>query len=215
MRTDRLLVSTILLIAGNLLPLGGVLFFDWSVYHVLLLFWAENLVIGLFTLARFWTLYRREGEGAVLLYMPFFCLHYGLFTLAHGAFVVSLFRPEHAAGLDVGTLGVPLLALFISHGGSYVMNFLGNREYRESTPKEVMVAPYRRVVALHMTIIAGGVLVQWLGEPVYALALLVVLKIFLDVAAHRKSHREKKQAEAGRAAGTEGRRDAGVFRPWD
>ena len=39
--------SIAVLIAANLLPLAGVLFWDWDVFLVLLLFWCENVVIGL------------------------------------------------------------------------------------------------------------------------------------------------------------------------
>lgn len=50
--TNRLAFTTTLLVLANFAPLVGVLFFDWSMYQVVLLFWAENLVIGFFSMAR-------------------------------------------------------------------------------------------------------------------------------------------------------------------
>jgi hypothetical protein len=38
--------SAIVLVLVNLLPLGGVLALDWQVFDVLLLYWSENVVIG-------------------------------------------------------------------------------------------------------------------------------------------------------------------------
>jgi hypothetical protein len=214
--THRLLLTTILLVAVNLLPLAGVLFFNWSVYEILLLFWAENLVIGLYAIARLVTLYRRNGDGRTLLLIPFFCVHFGLFTLVHGIFVMAIFRPEdHVSGQAGMSLWIPFLALLISHGASYVMNFLGNREYNRMEGGDVMFAPYRRVIILHLTIIFGGALVMWLGEPVFALTLLVVLKIVIDIVTHHKEHMDKKEAEARRQANPEGREDAHIFRRWD
>lgn len=214
--TSRLLLSSVLLAVVNLLPLAGVLFFGWSVYEILLLFWAENLVIGLYTIARFVTLYRRNGDGRTLLLIPFFCMHYGMFTLVHGIFVVALFRPDDHISSQAGmSLWIPLLALLISHGASYAMNFIGNREYQRVESKEVMVAPYRRVVILHLTIILGGMLVMWLGAPVYALALLIALKVFIDIVTHYREHRVEEEAQARRQADPDGREDSHIFRRWD
>jgi len=40
-------VSAWVLVAANLVPLAGVLWWDWSVFALLVLFWMENVVIGL------------------------------------------------------------------------------------------------------------------------------------------------------------------------
>lgn len=213
MLDKRAHLTALLLVAANLVPLAGVFYFGWAVYEILLLFWAENLIIGLYTLARFVTVYRRNGDGSVWLLMPFFCFHYGLFTLVHGAFVMTVFRPEaHDGGQALG-LWIPLLALLVSHGASYVMNFLGDGEYRRTSGKDLMIAPYRRVMILHVTIVGGGFLVSWLGEPLHALALLVVLKIVIDVAAHLAEHRRERAAE--RRKRETGRADSHIFRNWD
>ncbi len=195
-----------LLVAANLLPLLGVVFFGWAVYDVLFLFWLENLVIGVFTIARLLTLYRRRGEQRALVLIPFFCLHYGAFTVGHLVFLMVLFRPDDpaATGAVMG-VGLPLIALMISHGASFILNFLRAGEYTRTDGKAVMQAPYSRVVVLHITILAGGAVISALGEPVYALALLVVLKIAIDVVAHMRLHRG---TGSGQGA-------SGVFREWD
>lgn len=214
MKDRRLLLTSSLLVAGNLLPLGGVLLFDWSVYEVVLLFWAENLVIGLYAVARMVTLYRRNGDRRNLLLIPFFCFHFGAFSLGHLIFVISTFRPEHHAAGGTGmSLWIPFLALLISHGASYILNFLGKQEYRDMTGEQAMMAPYKRVIVLHVTILAGGLLVTLLGQPVAALALLVALKIIIDVMTHLREHREKQAVET--AQRQTGRPDGHVFRTWD
>ncbi|WP_019591862.1 DUF6498-containing protein [Thioalkalivibrio sp. ALE20] len=209
---DRVLVTSLLLVAVNGLPLAGVVFFDWTVYEVLLLFWAENLVIGLFTVTRFVTLARRKGENRAWFMAPFFLFHYGMFTMVHGIFVVTMFRPDDHAASDFGLM-IPFLALLLSHGTSYVLNFIGRREYESVTANEVMVAPYKRIVVLHVTILAGGGLVTYLGSPMAALALLVVLKTAIDVFTHVREHRRKRAAE--RRERETGRADSHVFRLWE
>lgn len=38
--------SVVVLILANLIPLVGVLFWDWSVFEVVVLYWLENVIIG-------------------------------------------------------------------------------------------------------------------------------------------------------------------------
>jgi hypothetical protein len=83
---------------------------------------------------------------------------------------------------------LPLAGLFISHGISFFDNFLGRREYERATVKELMTAPYSRIVVMQFALIFGGWIVLLLRSPVPALALLIVLKTALDFSAHRKEH---------------------------
>ena len=60
------------------------------------------------------------------------------------------------------------------------------------TWQDLMIAPYRRVVVLHVVTVVGGIFAGLLGDPVILLALLVLLKIAVDVAAHISEHQQKK-----------------------
>lgn len=170
------------LLAANLVPLLGVLAFGWDLGTVMALFWAENAVIGVFMILRIAVV---AGWGAFFL-VPFFALHYGVFTLVHGAFVLLLFVGDADATLRAVVPGIG--ALLLSHGVSFVVNFLLGSERPVtrgmSTASDLMVAPYRRVVVMHLTIIGGGFLILLLGAPVYALLLLVALKTGIDLRAH-------------------------------
>ncbi|QYU67880.1 hypothetical protein J4558_23930 [Leptolyngbya sp. 15MV] len=169
----------------------------FSVQEVLLLFWAENVVIGLFQLGRMATVLVLRQAFELLVTMPFFIVHYGGFAAGHAMILLNLFGlrdAESAWGavallLAPGGLLVPLLALVASHGFSFVVNFLGGGEWRAATPRQLMSEPYARVVILHAVLIAGGGLVVIMGAPVMAVALLVVVKIGVDVVAHRRRHR--------------------------
>ncbi|MDZ7799999.1 MAG: DUF6498-containing protein [Trueperaceae bacterium] len=202
-------VAVAALVAANLVPLVGVALLGWRLYDVMLLFWLENGVIGAYNLARMATAGQRPASALFL--APFFTVHYGMFWVVHGVFVVELFggagsmggaAGAGAAGLGsgvtlplVGTVpafaGIEwaLLGLALSHGASFVQNWWLGGERRDATPAERMRAPYGRVVVLHLTILGGGVAVQALGEPAAALLLLIVLKTFVDVAAHVRAHR--------------------------
>lgn len=194
-RTVWMRPSVIALVAANLAPLLGVVGFGWDVFPLMLLFWAENVVIGGFNILKMLT--SRAG-GAVatvakLFFIPFFTVHYGLFTFVHGSFILGLFGGDQFRGPDVGRfasaiseheLWLPLLGLVASHGVSFVTNYLGAGEFRRATLPALMMQPYGRVVILHVTILGGGFLMLLLKSPAAGLALLVLVKTAFDLAAH-------------------------------
>jgi len=83
-------LSIFALIAANLVPLFGVLFYDWDAGLVLGLFWIENLIIGGFNLGKmlFVTIRNKSFESLAL--SLFFVLHFGIFCSAHGALLWDL-----------------------------------------------------------------------------------------------------------------------------
>jgi hypothetical protein len=188
-------LSAVALVAANLVPLGAVALGWWSTYEVVLLFWAENVVIGAIHVLRFATLAVLAGKLAALGVAVFFSLHYGMFTFVHGVFVETLFAPGDGAPDALALLLSPqgllfgLGALTVSHLLSYATHFVGGGEYRRVEPSELMVQPYGRVIVLHLAIILGGALTMTLNEPAIGLVVLVLLKIGLDLRAHLAAHR--------------------------
>jgi len=204
----RPLVSTAALVVFNLVPLWGVLFHGWDVFTVLLLFWFENFIIGGFNIARMAIARGDGGSGAnghlaKLFLLPFFIVHYGIFLSVHGLFIFTLFGAHgplapptsQVTGADgqplimlPNTSGIEIafafLGLCVSHGVSFVANYIGRGEYRSATARELMMQPYGRVVVLHLTILLGAFGAVMFGAPEPAVALLVLLKIALDLRAH-------------------------------
>jgi hypothetical protein len=194
--------SVLLLLAANLVPLYGVLFLDWKVFPLLMLFWLENVIVGVFNV--FKMILASPAKPATWLgkvvAVPFFCIHYGMFTLVHGFFVFAMFSGDffgNAADLDTASIiqtlgtyqiGWAALALLLSHFISFTVNYIGKGEYKQSSLSDLMGQPYGRVVVLHVTILLGGFLIGFLGSPVIALLLLIVLKMYIDVQAHLKEH---------------------------
>jgi len=83
-----------------------------------------------------------------------------------------------------------IFGLAVSHGISFVHNFLMNGEYRRTSPPLLMFQPYGRIVVLHITIIIGGGLMMLLGSPTIGLLILVLLKTGLDLAAHLRERKK-------------------------
>jgi hypothetical protein len=112
--------SSLVLLGANLLPLLGVAWFGWDVLGILLLYWAESVVIGVVNILRMATCESRGILGdmmptpnmarterlryhnlpgvpqaaAKLFLIPFFIVHYGMFCFGHLTAVVALFAPQ-------------------------------------------------------------------------------------------------------------------------
>lgn len=195
-------LSAWVLVAANLVPLAGVLLWNWSVFALIALFWMENVIVGVFFALRMLLADPRDPAlwAAKVFLVPFFCFHYGMFTAVHGLFVFGLFggkaydphglqvlEPALRAAQDLG-LWLPLAALLASHGFSFLWNYLWRGEFRRAKLTELMAKPYGRVVVLHMAIILGAIGTLALGSPLWALLVLLALKIGLDLKAHLKEH---------------------------
>jgi hypothetical protein len=195
--------SALVLVLANLGPVYGVLFLGWKVFPIIFLFWLENLVIGALNVFRM-LLADLANKPLWLLkafVIPFFCLHFGLFTFMHGVFVMGFFGGMFRAGTPFPDgeiimgfireykLGWSIIGLAASHAVSFAVNYVGAGEYRQANPINLMQQPYGRVIVLHITIIAGGFLVAILQSPGVGLLLLVALKIGLDLRSHLREHR--------------------------
>jgi hypothetical protein len=189
------LTSMLVLVAANLIPLFFVLLGEWTLAEVMVLFWAESAVIGFYTLLKMAVVAKWWAPFPGL----FFLGHFGGFMSMHFMFIYLLFvrgvnahAPDPSALEALGNLFIPLwpalLGLFVSHGVSFVLNFLGHREYEGTTVQRLMTAPYGRIVVMQFTIILGGWVVMLLKNPMPALVLLVVFKLIADLRAHYGEH---------------------------
>lgn len=191
---QRLRASTLALLTANLMPLLGVLVLNWSVTPIMVFYWSENLVVGFYNVLKM-----RRAQGPVAgsnttlngrpvqqtdrrAMIVFFIVHYGMFTLCHGIFVLVMFGAKFKGIFS--ELGLALLFLTVSHGISYRRNFIGRGEYQRIAFTSLFWQPYSRVIIMHMTILIGGTWAQSKGSPVYALLVLVALKTLIDLALH-------------------------------
>lgn len=106
------------------------------------------------------------------------------------------FAPAVATGVDGAAVLWGAIGLAISHGISFVVNYLGRGEYRKVSPQEQAQRPYGRLVILHLAIIFGGFVSLLMGSPLGSIVVLVVLKTAIDVRLHQREH----QSLAARAA---------------
>ncbi len=197
-----------LLVALNLVPLVGVIFWGWQSFDLIFLYWMENVVIGIFTVGRM--VVRRYGHPIELAYplflAPFFALHYGGFSWGHGTFVLALFAPEEAqntALFDAVFVVLQSEQMLLALAALVVIQLLDWRRdinrygLGADSLKDLMTKPYRRIVVLHLTIIGSGFALGALDEPLAGLVLLVALKTVFDVWHWRKDSAAQTQEDEG------------------
>ena len=109
--------SSLVLILANLIPLAGVVLFQWDVLAILLLYWAESVIIGVLNVLRIvacktdnilhGVLPQLAGQpipeelsknipsvtgfALKLFLIPFFIVHYGMFCSGHLMAVLGIF----------------------------------------------------------------------------------------------------------------------------
>ncbi len=124
-----------------------------------------------------------------------------MFCFGHGTFVVDMFGgdvdsiPAAMQVIMQGGLQLALIALVVSHGFSFVRNFLMRGEIKEASISEVMFSPYKRIVVLHVFIILGGVALQSFGVTQVGLITLAIVKIVADLIAHKMEHKKANRSE--------------------
>lgn len=185
--------SALMLILANLVPVYGAAWLGWELSDVMVLYWAESAVVGFYNVLKMIVI----GRWFAILSVPFFIGHFGAFMAVHFLFLYSLFvkGPDDMtpAGLtEVAQLFLGLwpglAALFISHGFSFLRNFISRKEYIGRGIKTQMAEPYGRIIFMHLVLIFGGGIALILGEPTPVLLIVIALKIGFDVKAHLRQH---------------------------
>ncbi|ELZ83746.1 hypothetical protein C454_05532 [Haloferax gibbonsii ATCC 33959] len=137
-------VALAALVVANLVPLVGVVWFDWSLKALLVAYWLESGVVGLLNVPKILAASGRGDGGSSInatingrrvdLSPPesprdgfhfypsnvpiagFFAMHYGIFWVVHGVFVWSF---DAFAGGAAGAVGdVPLGAVLLAAGAT-------------------------------------------------------------------------------------------------
>jgi hypothetical protein len=202
--------SVLILLAANLLPLVGILFWGWDAFVLLMLYWLETAIIG------FWMLLRvasgtpgtlgefaaKDGSktpATALGLTLFFIVHAGMFMSVHFIFLWTLFSGEWASRIHgpidfvrelvIGTgLWLPLLVLFVARGATYfydavVARWLARKQGRPEPAREdagSVIGAFYVRIVVMHIAIILGGFLSFLGS-VGPLIVMVALKTVIDL----------------------------------
>lgn len=192
--------SVILLLGANTVPLLGVLFWDWNLVNVLFPYWAESAAIGFFSILKI-LITKDDTRGWLIILVifmkilgcAFFIVHFGGFMAAYGAFLYAIayefldmkIKPLELLYVTRYALG----SLFLSHGYSFVVNYLIKGERHQVKGRDPMVEPYKRILVMHLTLVFGTGFIIFYGQPLFLLLLFVILKSGVDLQSHLKERK--------------------------
>ena len=189
--------STRSLLIANAVTLATALIFQWPLSLLLWPYWIQSVVIGYFSGKRMLVLERFSTEDVLVNDQPvepteatkhsavlFFTLHYGFFHLGYAFFIAT--RAEETGCWDWIGVAVAALTFVWNHRFSYQQNIEADVA---GTPNigTLMFLPYLRIVPMHLTILAGGVLTS--GFSLLVVVFFCLLKTGADVAMHRIEHK--------------------------
>lgn len=213
-------LALVSLVGANLLVALQVVRHDWGYYETILIFWCEALIIGAYNVLRLLLVgffgdrplgetvsrYVEFSPGfrvlATVVGTGFFAFKFGTFALGVGLLVVALpafSAPEGSgggrvfAGLQAAGPGVAaaVAALVLSHGVSFVRNFMIGREYRRVTLVELIFLPYLRMGLVAIVLTLGLVAVRFLpglGSATPFAVVMVLGKLAADWVSHTVEH---------------------------
>jgi len=192
-------VSGIVLVASNLLSIILAVAERVDLGAVVWAYWIESVMVGFFTILALFLIGVRSKEIpgflASAMSAGFFAFHYGMFHFVYLIFLSALpwFAVDPAWYLWIMlTAGI----LFLSHSFSFLANVLFAKEPAGLNDlNKTMMAPYSRIIPLHMTIILSGFVVAFVpvGDVLLRTAILMLfmgLKTAADFGAHVKAHGE-------------------------
>lgn len=187
-------LSKISLIFSNLVPIYGVIYLGWSFVSILYLYWFENIILAFFTILKLlWVkpLQTEEFKEKKLINLfelwvskiflaYFFLLHFGLFTIGHGFLLFLLFgkqftfQPNYIVGI---------IFMFLSHGVSFVTNYLMPKIYLKTLPNGLMFNDYSRIFIVHITTIVCFLLFSYQSSLLYII-IFTLIKTIIDLLSH-------------------------------
>jgi uncharacterized protein DUF6498 len=205
------------LIAANLVVAAVTLLRGWGFYEIIIVYWCEAMIIGGYNMARM-VMVGLAGEPfgkmidagslptrlfVLFLALGFFAAKFGGFALATGMLVAAvpafLAQAHDAAANEIwhglravaGGVAIAVIVLFISHGISFVMNYLVRREYENANLLVLMFWPYVRM-SLVVTALAAGLMAAKLFPALdtsTAFGVVIVLvKTAADLVMHQVEH---------------------------
>lgn len=204
--------SEIILIVTNCVPILGVLFFDWTLFSLLMSYWLETGVIGIFIFLKSQYLYRKSR------FTPFIVSAFAIlnmcsaFMFAHFIGIMSLYSVlpggDGWTGINLlkqsyDILAISLVSLLINYTYSFYYNFIGRNEYEiilktaleekdkrkgTKTGKLIVGGLMTRIVLIQLVVIIGGVILAATKTTIYLSIIFILVKIIIDLILHRKRH---------------------------
>ncbi len=189
----RVDASLWMLILANFVAIGVGMWQGWSLGEMMLLYWAQSVVIGatnalrILALGEFTTDNFRINDiqppataATKIRVAVFFVLHFGIFHVVYLAFLMT----EAGAARTLGPAFVLCVAGFVAnHLFSLAYNIAVDRRGRPNIGS-LMFTPYLRIIPMHLMIVGGA----FLMDNAAGIVAFGLLKTLADAVMHLVEH---------------------------
>jgi len=177
------------LIAGNIISVAWVLITGDSWSSILILYCVELFILGFYAMIRFPFIHRLGGT----LIMPVFAAIY--FSMLQWMLVLAgivlqaenggpLFKEELARENYSLAMAVAAVPLFVSHGISFFVNFVGKRQWERMTIEQNLMRSLVRIMPILLISIPVAIFVLLTGSAFFSILFIVPLKVAWDLVMH-------------------------------
>lgn len=194
-------LSKISLVISNLVPIYGVIYLGWSFVSILYLYWFENIILAFFTILKIlWAkvtplkeYQARTFKNLLELFLLkfllilIFVIHFGGATLVHMFILrfvfgkVFTFQPNYL---------IMIIFMFVSHGISFVTNYIQPKTYLKTFVTYLMFNDYSRIIVGHlMTMLIGATLAY--KNSLLLIIMFTLLRTIIDLFSHIYQYNER------------------------
>lgn len=187
--------SSLALVAAHLVPMFGVQFLGWNIGDVLLIAWGDVAVLGVFTLLKVAAVDRRwfllRGPFALIAIAFLLAALLGIIlALEHE---VRMLETGQYASADYTAMAwalAPAVAAFVvSHGTSFVLDFLRRREFEHVSSEAVAKQFFQRALPLLAIAMLTGFVLSAFGNVTLLLLAVIAIRLAADLGMHLLEHR--------------------------
>lgn len=158
------------LLASNILIAVFAIAENQSVLEILWIYWFQSVIIGVFNFLKILSLKkftvdnvkingkRLENTRAAKISVGiFFIIHYGIFHIVYAGFLSSFSNMGKlfTTKIDYNFVLLISLVFFFNYLAEFIFSIRKEQEAIHSLTK-VMMAPYKRIIPMHITIIISG-----------------------------------------------------------
>ncbi len=223
--------SALLLILLNLVTIFGAIVLNWSLFQIVLSYWAETAIIGFFNLLKMWkaegklalenstgpldpppiptkpSLFRSNPPFFRMFLIVFFCMHFGGFLLGHLIFTFIVFNgelvPEGVNHSVDYTLIISIICFIIIHGYSYKKNYIQKEEYKRIHARKLLLAPYGRIFLAHFFIMVSAIIISiFATSNQYIFQSTIILLVFLKIFIDTNAHLKEREKNSAASIDT-------------
>ena len=189
--------STITLIVANAVPIAGLIFWNWNIGEILLLFWIEAAIIGIYTLVKVGIVDRlvfvvRGPFAAFAFAFILFWLLMVTLMISHevNKIITGVYQKQDYAAI-ARSLSPAIVAFVISHGVSFVLDFLGKKEYLHFSSEKIAAGFFMHLIPFFAATLIAAFVVSAFGNVIALFLIAILVKLALDIAVHQGDHGRK------------------------